>query len=142
MFNYLLPLALVVLSNVFYHICTKSVPDSMHPLASLTITYAVGAVASLILYFVLNKNANIVNEYKHLNWAPWVLGLAIVGLEVGYIYMYKFGWNISTAQIIQSAVLTMILIFVGYLCYKESITWNKVVGIIVCLAGLGLINIK
>ena len=142
MFNYIWPLALVVVSNVFYQICAKSVPESMNPLASLTITYAVGAVLSFILYFVLNKNPNIMSEYRHVNWAPFVLGIVIVGLEVGCIYAYKAGWQLSTAQIVQAALLAVILIFVGYCLYKEQLTWNKIVGVAVCLAGLVLINIK
>ncbi len=142
MINYIWPLALVVLSNAFYQICAKSVPDGINPLASLTITYLVGAAISFVLYIILNKDASILREYSHLNWAPFVLGLSIVGLEVGYIYAYKAGWGVSTAQIVQAAVLAVILIFVGYGLYKESITWNKVCGIIVCLIGLGLINWK
>ena len=142
MFNYVWPLALVVLSNVLYQNCAKSVPGEMNPLASLTITYAIGAFSSLILYYVLNKDANIFHEYIKVNWAPFVLGLAIVGLEVGYIYAYKAGWPVSTAQIVQAAVLAVILMFVGYFLYKESLTWNKIAGIIVCLAGLVLINLK
>lgn len=142
MFNYIWPLGLVVLSNVFYQICAKSVPEGMNPLASLTVTYLVGAAASAVLYYVLNKDANILTEYRRLNWAPFVLGIVIVGLEVGFIYAYKAGWPVSTAQIVQAAVLAVILIFVGYLLYKESITWNKIVGILVCLCGLGLINMK
>lgn len=142
MFNYVWPIALVVLSNVFYQICAKSVPDGMNPLASLTITYLIGAVASMILYYALNKDANIILEYKKINWAPFILGIAIVGLEVGYIYAYKAGWLVSTAQIVQASVLAVILIFIGYLFYHEEITWNKVAGIIVCLAGLGIINLK
>lgn len=140
MFNYVWPLGLVIISNVFYQICAKSVPEGMDPLASLTITYVVGAIVSLILYFVLNKNTNIVREYSQTNWAPIVLGIVIVGLEVGYIYAYKAGWPVSTAQIVQSAVLAVILIFVGYGLYKEAITWKKMLGIVVCLVGLGLIN--
>lgn len=142
MFNYVWPLALVVLSNVLYQICAKSVPDGVNPLASLTITYLTGAITSMILYYALNKDANIILEYKKINWAPFVLGISIVGLEVGYIYAYKAGWPVSTAQIVQASVLAVILIFVGYLIYHEEITWNKIVGIIVCLAGLGLINLK
>lgn len=144
MLNYIWPLALIVLSNVFYQICAKSVPEGMNPLASLTITYLVGAIICLILYYALNTNSNpnIINEYKRLNWAPFVLGIVIVGLEVGCIYAYKAGWQVSVAQIVQAAFLAVILIFVGYFLYKESITWNKVCGIIICLVGLGLINIK
>lgn len=142
MFNYVWPLGLAILSNVFYQIAAKGVPESMNPFASLTVTYSVGALASLALYYILNKNANILHEYSHLNWAPFLLGLVVVGLEVGFIYAYKAGWPVSTAQIVQAAVLATILIFVGYFLYKEPITWNKVVGIIICLVGLGLVNYK
>jgi drug/metabolite transporter (DMT)-like permease len=142
MWGYFWPLALVVLSNVFYQICAKSIPDEMNPLASLTVSYTIGAVASATLYYMLNKDANIILEYKKINWASFVLGIVIVGLEVGYIYAYKAGWQVNTAQIVQASVLAVILIFVGYLLYHEAITWNKIAGIVVCLAGLALINIK
>lgn len=142
MFSYVWPLALVVISNVFYQICAKEVPEKIDPFASLTVTYTVGAVFSFILYLILNRGGNIAREYGKLNWAPFVLGLVIVGLEVGYIYAYKAGWQVSTAQITQAAALAVILIFVGRLCYREGITWNKITGIAVCLVGLGLIGIK
>lgn len=142
MFSYIWPLGLAVLSNVFYQICAKAVPEKMNPFASLTITYAIGAISSLALYFVLNKGGNIIQEYQKTNWAPFGLGFVIVGLEVGFIYAYKAGWPVSVAQIVQAAVLAVILIFVGYFLYKEAITWNKIVGMLVCLAGLGLINMK
>lgn len=140
MINYIWPLVLVVLSNTFYQICAKSVPAGMNPFAALTVTYVVAALTSLGLYFVINRNANILAEYKQLNFAPFLLGVVIIGLEVGYIYMYKAGWQVSTAQIVQAAFLAVILIFVGFGVYKEALTWNKIVGVIVCLVGLGLIN--
>jgi len=142
MFNYIWPIGLVVLSNVFYQICAKEVPGQINPFASLTVTYVVSAVVSLIFYYVLNKGGNILHEYQKLNWAPFTLGFVIIGLEVGWIYAYKAGWPVSVAMIVQSAILAVILIFVGYAVYKEAITWNKIVGIIICLAGLGLINMK
>ena len=49
---------------------------------------------------------------------------------------------VSAAQIVTSSILGVILIIVGYVGYKEAITWNKIVGVIVCLAGLGLINLE
>jgi len=142
MFQYIWPLGLVVLSNTFYQICAKSVPGDMNPLASVTITYLVGAAVSAVLFFALNRGGNLGMEWGKTNWAPFALGLVIVGLEVGYIYAYKAGWQVSTAQIVQSAVLAVILIMVGRMLYGEEITWNKLTGIIVCLCGLGLINWK
>lgn len=142
MLSYIWPIALVVVSNVVYQICAKSVPQGMNPLASLTITYFVGAIASLALYFLQNRGGNLLGEYQKLNWAPIVLGVVIVGLEVGWIYAYKAGWQVSTGFIVQSAFLSMALIFVGYLLYHEALTWNKLAGIGICLVGLVLINLK
>ena len=140
MFAYIWPIALVVLSNIVYQISAKSAPEKMNPLASLTVTYLIGALVSLVLYFVLNKGGNLLQEYAQLNWAPFVLGIAIVGLEVGFIYAYKAGWQVSTASIVQSAFLAVALLFVGYLIYHESLTLSKIAGMIICLVGLYFIN--
>ena len=142
MFNYLWPIVLVVLSNTIYQICAKSVPKEMNPFASLTVTYLIGAVASAIMYFVLGKNGNLIKEYGKLNWAPFVLGLVIVGLEAGWIYAYKAGWQVSTGFIVQSAILAVMLLAVGFFLYHEALTWNKIVGVVICLVGLVFINYK
>ena len=142
MFSYVWPIALVVLSNVAYQICAKSVPERMNPFASLTVTYLIGALASVAFYYVLGPGGNMIKEYGKLNWAPFVLGVVIVGLEVGWIYAYKAGWQVSTGFIVQSAFLAAVLLFVGYFLYHEALTWNKLVGAAVCLIGLVLINYK
>ena len=129
-------MALVVLSNTAYQICAKSVPGGMNPFASLTVTYLVGALASGLFYVALGDGGNILQEYTKLNWAPFVLGLVIVGLEVGWIYAYKAGWPVSTAFILQSAILAGFLLMVGRMLYQEPVTLNKIIGIIICLIGL------
>ena len=140
MFAYIWPLVLVIASNTLYQVCAKSVPEQMDPLASLTVTYAVGAVCSAVLYFLLHRGGNLVREYANLNWAPVVLGLVIVGLEVGFIYAYKAGWQVSTVSVVQSAFLAVVLLFVGYLGYHEALTGSKIVGLLICLVGLYFIN--
>ena len=69
-----------------------------------------------------------------------MLGVSVVGLEVGFIFAYKKGWPVSTASLVQSAFLAVALIFVGALLYHEAITVNKVIGIVICLVGLYFIN--
>ncbi|MEE1169971.1 MAG: EamA family transporter [Anaerovoracaceae bacterium] len=142
MFSYVWPITLVVLSNIIYQICAKSLPAEINPLASLTITYLVAAASSAILYFALTKNPDIIHEYSKLNWVPFTFGLVLVGLEVGFIYAYKAGWPVSTASVVQSSFLAVALIIVGFLLYHETITWNKIAGVVICLIGLGLINYR
>ena len=142
MFSYLWPIALVVVSNVVYQICAKSVPARINPFASLTVTYIISAIASAVLFFITDKGANLLKEYGKLNWSPFVFGIILVGLEAGWIYAYKAGWQVSTASIMQSSILAVALLFVGFFLYNEALTWNKLVGICVCLVGLIIINLK
>lgn len=138
--NYYWPILLIVGSNVCYHICAKSIPGAVNPLASLGITYIVSAASAFILYFITSPAKNLAAEYSSLNWTAFILGIAIVGLEFGSINMYKVGWNISMGSLVASITLAVILIFVGILFYHETITIQKIIGVGLCLAGLILIN--
>lgn len=134
------PIALVVFSNIIYQICAKGVPKDMDAMASMTVTYLVGAICSVVMFFVMHKNGNLLHEYAKINWAPIFLGVSVVELEVGFIYAYKNGWAVSTASIVQSAFLAVVLIVVGAVLYHEAITANKVIGVVICLIGLYFIN--
>lgn len=139
-FSMLWPIALIVLSNVFYNVCSKETPAEINPFASLTVTYAVGAVFSAVMYYALSRGGSLIREYHSISWSSFVLGLAVVGLEAGSIYMYKAGWNVSSGQLVYSIILAVCLIFVGIFAYHESISTTKIIGILVCMFGLFLIN--
>ena len=130
MASYVWPIALIVFSNIVYQICAKAVPGDIHPLAAAA------------LYFALNRGGSLLREYGRLNWASIVLGLVILGLEVGWIYAYKAGWPVSTAFIVQSSFLAVCLLAVGRWLYAEAIPWNRLVGALICLVGLVFINYK
>lgn len=131
-----MPIALIVISNVFYAICAKSTPENLNPMAGLTVTYLVGAVCSGGLYYAMGGGGNLFREYQNINWSTFVLGLVIVGLEAGAIWMYKVGWNVNTGQLLHSSILAVVLIFVGYFLYHEAITPSKLIGLAACLVGI------
>ena len=134
------PIALVVFSNIVYQICAKGVPKDMDAMASMTITYLVGAACSAVMFLVMNRNGSLLQEYAKVNWAPIFLGISVVGLEIGFIYAYKNGWPVSTASIVQSAFLSVALLLVGALLYHEQISVSKIVGVGFCLVGLFFLN--
>jgi len=138
--NMYIPILMIVISSVFYQVCAKVVPADVNPFASLTVTYLVGACAAAVLYAIFSRGGNLLQEYRHLNWSSYALGIMIIGLEAGSIYMYRVGWNISTGQLVCSALLAVSLIFVGYLFYHEALTGNKIAGILICMTGLYFIN--
>ena len=140
MLGYWWPIILVVLSNTVYQICAKSLPADVHPLASATITYLVAALTTVILYHVLVRGSSLMREYEHVNWSSFVLGVVVVGLEVGMLYTYRVGWPVSMAVVVQSGFLAVSLLAVGALLYHEPVTATKLSGLALCLAGLYLLN--
>ncbi|MBQ4596424.1 MAG: hypothetical protein IJB14_05575 [Firmicutes bacterium] len=134
------PIVLAVCADIVYQISAKSTPETLNPFASLTITYLIGAAISLVIFYITSAGGNFIAELKQINWTAFVLGLAIVGLEAGSIYMYKVGWNMNTGYLVKSIILALALIVVGYILYKEQVSGTKIAGIAVCLLGLFLIN--
>ncbi|HHW46867.1 MAG TPA: EamA family transporter [Clostridiales bacterium] len=140
MWHIIWPIALVVLANLFYHICSKSTPGDANAFLSLCVTYLIAAVASFALFVFTGQTKNLINELSKLNWASFALGMSIVALEFGYICAYRSGWKISVGSLVANIVLACALVFVGLLLFKEKISIRQIIGIAVCILGLFLIN--
>lgn len=140
MWNMLWPLLLIVASNTFYHICAKSVPEEAHAFGALTVTYLIGAAVSAAVFVASVRPAHVLTELGKLNWASLVLGFAIVGLEAGNVFLYRAGWKISNGSLSTNICLAIVLLFVGYFLFRETITARQLIGVAVCAAGLFLIT--
>ena len=66
--------------------------------------------------------------------APAIIIAAVITALYGRVYDAK-GFN-------NSINLPLILLFVGWLFFREELTWNKLVGAGICLVGLFFINYK
>ena len=136
------PVLIVVLSNTFYNICTKSTPSNVNAFGTLMLTYITAAVLTGIIFLFLVKPENAIVELSKVNWTFIVLGIAIVGLELGYIFMYRSGWKVSSGALVANICLAIALLFVGAILYGENINVKQVLGIFICIAGLFLINMS
>ncbi len=134
------PIALAVISDIIYQIASKSTPQKLNAFASLTITYLISAAFCAILFYVTNKGGSITEAWREVNWTAFVLGLAVVGLELGAMFSYRVGWQINTGYVVRCITAAVMLVFVGWLLYHEQMTASKAAGIAACLLGLFLIN--
>ena len=140
MWEMLWPILLILLSNTVYNVCTKSTPGNVNAFGALMITYAVATIFTAVIFVFLVKPENVFIELSHVNWTSVVLGMVIVGLELGYIFAYRAGWKVSSASLVANIGLAIVLIFVGAVLYGETITLKQVMGILICCVGLFLIN--
>lgn len=133
------PVLVVVGANTIYNISTKSTPANVNAFASLAMTYVMAALSSVVLFFLTSDSKNLLAELAKTNWTAYALGVAIIGLEFGYICIYRAGWKIGVASLVANISLACVLIVVGYFFYKEVITLKQLLGMGVCAIGLMLI---
>lgn len=137
-----LPIGITVLSNTLYHIVLKLTPSNINPMITLAVSYIVSAIVCLLLLPVFPLKASLSASLHQLNWASIALGVVIVGLEVGFLMAYRVGWKISLAGIISNAGVALLLIPIGLLIFKEKISAVNIAGVIVCVIGLVLANLR
>ena len=139
MWNYIWPLLVVVGANTIYNISAKSTPTDVNSFASLAISYAIGMVLSLVMFFITSENKNLIDELSKTNWTALALGVAIVALEFGYVCLYRAGWNISVGTLVANISLACVLLVVGILLYKETVSMKQIIGMVISAIGLFLI---
>jgi drug/metabolite transporter (DMT)-like permease len=137
---YYFPLILIVIANLCYHITQKNTSDKINPFFSLFVTYFTAALVSIIILIFYKHKNTFIENIKELNWSTFLLGVAIVLLELGFLLAYRLGWNIGTTQIISTVIVTIILAPIGKFFFKESISFINIIGIGVSIVGVILMN--
>jgi drug/metabolite transporter (DMT)-like permease len=131
---------LIVASSVAYYICQKSIPTDAHPLVSVTVTLLTAVVTTVVILPFFLKERTLAQEASRLNWASVALGLVIVGIDVGYLLLYRSGWNLSLGPVFCNAVVAVSLIPIGVVFYREKLLASNYVGIFMALVGIYLVT--
>lgn len=142
MFLFYFSITLAILSSALYHFSAKSTPANVNFPIALVVTYAVALGITLITIFFFPAKNGFAFELKQLNWASFLLAIAIVGIEFGFLLTYRAGWNLGIAAVLVNVVASLILLPVAIFFFKDKISWVNIVGIFVCLAGLVMLNWK
>ena len=140
MIKMLFPVVLIVFSNVFYNLSAKFTPSHANTFLSLTVTYITAAVLSFVSFLVTGNAKNPAVEFSKLNWTAFVLGITIIGLELGYILLYRAGWKIGVGSLVANITLACVLLVIGVFFFKEGISIKQSAGMVICVIGLIMIT--
>ncbi len=142
MFLFHFSITLAIASSALYHFVAKSTPANVNFTVSLLMTYGVAFIITLFTFYFFPVENGIAGEFKKLNWASLGLGLAIVGIEFGFLLTYRSGWNLGIAAVLVNVAASLILVPVAIFVFKDEISWVNIAGILVCLIGLLMLNWK
>ncbi|WP_286946056.1 EamA family transporter [Acetobacterium sp. UBA5834] len=126
-----IPILVIIFANVLYHNLAKITPPEANAFLSLAVAYGVAMTMTLSLYFF--SGPKLSEDFFKLNPSSYLLGIAVVGIELGYIFLYRSGFKLSSGSLIANISVTLLLIIIGAILYKEPISPKQVLGIILCL---------
>ena len=132
-------MALVIICTACYHLGQKLINENINPMVSMTATYLVALIVSIVSIFIF-PSKNIVASFRELSWPSYVLGIAVFGIEAGFLIAYRSGWSINVAPLFFNIISTLILVFLGLYIFKEQLSVTNMIGI--CLSVIGLILMK
>jgi drug/metabolite transporter (DMT)-like permease len=134
------PLLLAVCGSLVYHLAAKSIPKSVEPSAALIGLYATALAGSIVTYAVLKPGpvALTVGSY----WQPAVaaVGVGALLIELGFLLAYRGAWPVSTASVIANALVAVVLVPLGAALFREPITVERAIGVVLCLLGVTLLQ--
>ena len=138
-------LSVAVAATVAYHLVLKLTPAGVNPLVSLAVTYAVGAAVFAGIYVLFpaafaSGSTTLVESLRLLNWTALALAVTVVALDIGYLMLYRSGFDVSLGQLVTQSAAALILVLVGVAFFREKLTLVNVGGILLCVVGLWLIN--
>ncbi len=133
-------LAAAVIATVAYHLVLKVTPAGANPYLSLAVTYTVVAVAFFGMFVAMPAGASFRTSIAALNWTALALGLVVVVLDLGFLMLYRSGFDVSLGQLITQSVGSLLLLLIGIAWFRERLTLVNIAGILLCVAGLWLIS--
>ncbi|HEY4643299.1 MAG TPA: hypothetical protein VIH68_01115 [Bacteroidota bacterium] len=136
-------LPLIVVSILLYHLSQKSIPVGANPLIAIATAYVVALSLCLGVLLATGDIMNSAELLRNQSWVPAVLlGVAAMGIELGFLYAYRTGWRFSTTAITTGSFVMVALALIGVLWYKEELSALNVAGIGLCALGVVCINLK
>ena len=133
-------LAIAILCTVGYHLVLKVTPSGVNPLLSLLITYALVTALFGAALLVAPGGVEWRHEVRQLNWTTLALAAVIVGLDLGFLYLYRGGFAVSLGALVTQSAAAMLLLVVGVAMFRERLSAANVAGLVLCLVGLWLVN--
>ena len=141
--NYFFPPILIVLGLIVYQVSQKSTNQSANPFIVVIMAYLIGIVACTGAYFLFPKQETAsLPMMRTVVWSALGIGLGAAAIEIGFMFAYRAGWNLSLLPLSVTVCSTILLAVIGLIAFREMLSTEKVIGVLLCLGGLILITVR
>lgn len=136
----LVAIALAIAGNLGYHLSQKVMRPDADPWLSLAFAYAAAFAVCTIGYTVTGGWTVVAQDLRKLGWPSVGVGVAIVGIELGFLLAYRAGWRLNTASLMVNVTVAVLLLPIAYLLFHETLSLRRGLGVLLAVAALALLT--
>ena len=133
---------LAITGAVGYQYFVKRVPVTLNPIISVMAMYIVILVLSMILLPIFPSEGGFRYHLRQVNWIQIAMACCVTMGQLGFLLMYRYGWNLSTGNIVTGVFVNIILVSLGVALLGEKINITNSIGIVCCILGVALISYR
>ncbi len=133
---------IAILGAVGYQYFVKSVPQTINPIISVLGLYIAVLALALFLLPFFPLEGGLVKHIRQLNWIQIALAVSVMLIEVGFLLMYRHGWNLNTGNLITGVFVNIILVALGIALLGEKVSPVNTLGIALSIIGVALISYR
>lgn len=132
---------IAIVGATLYHVFLKKLPDGINPLFSLAVIYSFSLIISLILLPFFGGMTSMRSDLSQISWVHIVISISVIMIEIGYLLMYRSGWDLSLGNLTTGVAVNIALLALGILLFREHLSGLKVLGASLAIIGVALLSL-
>ncbi|RCK74898.1 MAG: Membrane protein [Anaerolineae bacterium] len=139
---YLISALLAILGGVTYHHFVKRIPATIHPIVSIVGIYVGVLLLSGTLLALFPPVEGYRFHFRQLSWVQFAVAVSVFLIELGFVLMYRAGWNLSTGNLVTGVFINIILVGLGLFLLREKVSLINAIGIALSIIGVAMISYR
>jgi len=139
---YYVSACVAIVGAASYQFFVKRVPVTINPVVSVIGMYVAVLVISVFLLPLFPSEGGLRHHFRQLNWIQLALAVSVTMIELGFLLMYRYGWNLSIGNIVTGVFVNLILVGLGVALLGEKVSPINAIGIVMSIIGVAMISYR
>lgn len=139
---YFISAAIAITGAVGYQFFIRQIPTSINPVVSIMGVYVAALILSAALLPFFPAEGGVQKHIQQLNWTQLAVAGSVFLLELGFLLMYRNGWNLSTANLVTGVFINIVLVAIGIAVLGEKLSPVNAIGIVLSIIGVAMISYR
>ena len=131
-----------IIGAVGYQYFVKRVPGSLNPIVSVMGIYVAVLALSVVLLPLFPADGGLLHHIRQLSWIQIALAVSVLMIELGFLLMYRYGWKLSTGNLITGVIVNLVLVGLGITLLGEKVNPINALGIALSILGVALVSYR